>query len=77
MSETMNELPVIQKTTEKENKSSGCDGCETKGCCGALGIRAGAEKEEVYRNVAIYITMGVVVIVGAYVLKNLISLIVS
>ncbi|WP_300606471.1 hypothetical protein [Methanohalophilus sp.] len=77
MSKHMSELPVIQKPSENEKKSSSCDGCNTKGCCGALGIRSGAEKEEVYRNVAIYVTIGIVVIIGAYILKSLMSLIVT
>ncbi|MBP2030731.1 hypothetical protein J2755_001679 [Methanohalophilus levihalophilus] len=77
MSEHMNELPVIQKSSQDEKKSSACDGCETKGCCGALGIRAGAEKEEVYRNLTIYLILLVVIVVGAYILKNLMSLVLS
>jgi hypothetical protein len=70
MSEGMRELPVIQRG-EKEQRPS-CSGCE-KGCCGALGIRSGAEKEEVYRNLFIYLTMGAAVIIGTLVLRALFS----
>ncbi|ATU07446.1 hypothetical protein [Methanohalophilus portucalensis] len=72
MSDKMKKLPVIQRPEPKEETPS-CGGCNSKGNCNHWGIRPGSEKEEVYRNVLIYLTMGIVIIITALLIKALIS----
>lgn len=72
MPDSMKKLPVIQRQ-EPEEKTPSCGGCDSKGNCNHWGIKPGSEKEEVYRNVLIYLTMGIVVIIAALLIKALLS----
>jgi hypothetical protein len=72
MSDNMKKLPVIQRPASEEERPS-CGGCDSKGNCNHWGIRPGSEKEEVYRNVLIYLTMGIVIIIAALLIKALLS----
>ncbi|NPE27695.1 hypothetical protein HNV12_06865 [Methanococcoides sp. SA1] len=67
----LNEVPVIKKGS---NKSDGCGGC-SGGTCGAFGIRAGSEKNEVLRNILIFAIMGIGMLVGVYLIVKLLNLI--
>ncbi|WP_129598264.1 hypothetical protein [Methanohalophilus profundi] len=74
MSDKMKKLPVIQRPEpEEKEKVSACGGCDSKGKCNHWGIKLGSEKEEVYRNVLIYLTMGIVIIITALLIKALMS----
>ncbi|MHC1576006.1 MAG: hypothetical protein ACXQTE_01510 [Methanosarcinaceae archaeon] len=75
MSEDLRPLPVIKRTPpdEKEDTSDSCTSCGSKGCCGGFGIKAGSEKDVVYRNMFIYMLMGTTIIIVAYIIKNILS----
>jgi hypothetical protein len=72
MSDKTKKLPVIQRP-EPEEKTPSCGDCDSKGNCNHWGIRPGSEKEEVYCNVLIYLTMGIVIIITALLIKALLS----
>ncbi|MDA0524924.1 hypothetical protein [Methanococcoides alaskense] len=66
----LNEVPV----EKKGHKSDGCGGC-SGGTCGAFGIRAGSEKNEVLRNILIFAIMGIGMLVGVYLIVKLLNLV--
>lgn len=68
-------IPVINKTSQKpKNQNIACTSCGSGGCHGGFGIKAGSEKEVVYRNIFLYLTMGIVMFVVAYVITRLLAL---
>jgi hypothetical protein len=73
MPDNMKKLPVIQRPKPKEEEAPSCGGCDSKGNCNHWGIRPGSEKEEVYRNILIYITMGIVIIITALLIRALLA----
>ena len=69
-------IPVLNKTSRKpDNQNMACSSCGSGGCSGGFGIKAGSEKEVVYRNIFLYLTMGVVMFVVAYLITRLLTLI--
>ncbi len=82
-------LPVINPTSSSNQHSPsrktpsnpnheiqlGCGCCSTpcEGCGGALGIKIGSEKDVVYRNVAIYLSIAVVIILGTFVAQRILT----
>ena len=82
-------LPVINPTSSPTQRPSagkatsnpnheiqlGCGCCSTpcEGCGGALGIKAGSEKDVVYRNVAIYLSVAVAIILGTLVMQRILT----
>ncbi len=74
MSKYLRSLPVIKRTPpDEEGISASCTSCSSKSCCGGFGIKAGSEKDVVYRNVIMYLLMGTIIITVAYILKNALS----
>ncbi|MEA1985813.1 MAG: hypothetical protein U9N13_09225 [Euryarchaeota archaeon] len=74
MTKDLKPLPVIKRTPpDEEGTSASCTSCSSKSCCGGFGIKAGSEKDVVYRNVIIYLLMGTIIITVAYILKNVLS----
>lgn len=72
-------IPVLNREEIEKtgNTASGaCSSC-SGGCCGGFGIKAGSEKNIVYRNIFLYMTMGIVMFVVAYLLTRVLSLIIG
>jgi hypothetical protein len=69
-------LPVLNSRPGIEKKKSpSCNACGTCGCKGGLGIKQGSEKEEVFRLIFLYLTMGIIIFVVSYVIMRLLSVI--
>ncbi|QLC51126.1 hypothetical protein HWN40_13315 [Methanolobus zinderi] len=69
-------IPVINKKSQEQNdKNTACNSCSTGGCSGGFGIKAGSEKEVVYRNIFLYLGMGIIIFVVAYLMTRLLSII--
>jgi hypothetical protein len=67
-------IPLLNKTDEKSesNSNASCSSCGG-GCCGGLGIKAGSEKDVVFRNVFLYLAMGAIIFAVAYLAMKLLS----
>ncbi|MDW7733133.1 MAG: hypothetical protein SCH66_11995 [Methanolobus sp.] len=73
MSETIT-IPVLSNTENNSEKGDpACNGCGKGGCCGGFGIRAGSEKEVVYRNILLYAAMGLTIFTASYLIKQLLT----
>nr|WP_321497193.1 hypothetical protein [uncultured Methanolobus sp.] len=57
------------KTISCTSCSAGCGG----GCGGGLGIKAGSEKDIVFRNIFLYVAMGTIIFIVAYMGTKLLS----
>ncbi|WP_406655693.1 hypothetical protein V7O62_07870 [Methanolobus sp. ZRKC2] len=69
-------LPVLNKNPQKpSNKNIACNSCGSGGCSGGFGIKPGSEKEEVYRNIFLYVAMGAIMFIVAYLITKLLSFI--
>ncbi|WP_406660532.1 hypothetical protein V7O66_11875 [Methanolobus sp. ZRKC3] len=69
-------IPVLNNTTENsEEEDSACTGCGKGGCCGGFGIKAGSEKDVVFRNIFLYIAMGLIIFAATYIIMQLLTLI--
>ncbi len=66
-------IPLLKEMPPEEGKSCSIGKCGSCGSCsgGGFGIKAGSEKEVVYRNVAIYLIMGLIILVFAYLVTHL------
>ncbi|MDY0386016.1 MAG: hypothetical protein RBT65_02585 [Methanolobus sp.] len=68
-------IPVLNiQKTDKENKSA-CTSCGAGGCSGGFGIKAGSEKDVVFRNIFMYVTMGIIIFTVAYLAMKVMTLI--
>ncbi|TQD28206.1 hypothetical protein [Methanolobus vulcani] len=67
-------IPLFDKT-ETENQNTSCTSCTScgGGCACGLGIKAGSEKEVVFRNIFLYITMGVIIFTVTYLATKLLA----
>lgn len=77
----MTEKKVILPMVQKEKKAmlghpaTGCRGCGSKSCKGGgMGIFPGSEKEVVYRNVFLYVIMGLIIFITTYLIIHLLNL---
>jgi len=72
-----NQPPAARKNSSNPNHEIqlGCGCCSTpcEGCGGALGIKAGSEKDVVYRNVAIYLSVAVAIILGTLAMQKILT----
>ncbi|WMW24514.1 hypothetical protein RE474_10520 [Methanolobus sediminis] len=60
-------IPVLNKASEANYKENpACSTCGKGGCCSGFGITAGSEKEVVYRNVFLYLSMGAIIFGATY-----------
>jgi len=73
MSDETKTIPMVTPTKPADTCSTGCGSCHSAGCTGSLGIVAGSEKNIVYRNVFIYTTMGVVMVVVTFILMKVLT----
>lgn len=55
----------------------GCGAASCVGCPGSLGIRPGSEKDVVYQNVAIYLTLAVVIVLGTFMASRVLNMLFS
>lgn len=76
MSKELDTLPVV---TRENNTKKSCNtkGCGSGACAGGFGIRAGSEKNVVYRNILTYTLMGLVMLFSAYITLKVITSILS
>jgi len=67
-----NIIPVLNNKPENNEKENvECNTCGKGGCCGGFGIKAGSEKEVVYRNIFLYLAMGIIIFATAYLIMKL------
>jgi hypothetical protein len=68
-------IPLVDKTkTETQNTScTSCTSCDGGGCCGGFGIKAGSEKDVVFRNIFLYLTMGLIIFTVTYLATKLLA----
>ncbi|KXS41366.1 MAG: hypothetical protein AWU59_2137 [Methanolobus sp. T82-4] len=73
MSETIT-IPVLNNRSDSSNNNdSDCGQCGKGGCCGGFGIKAGSEKDVVYRNIMLYAAMGLIIFTVTYLIKELLT----
>jgi len=65
-------IPVLNDTTD-DCDSSSCNTCGKGGCCGGFGIKAGSEKDVVYRNIFLYVAMGLIIFIATYIIMQLLT----
>ncbi|WP_158024248.1 hypothetical protein [Methanosarcina horonobensis] len=61
---------VIQSSYKEINLGCGCGAASCENCPGALGMKAGSDKDVVYRNVFVYLMIVTVILVATYVVKE-------
>lgn len=70
-------LPVLNnyQPAAAKKEEVACNSCKKAGCKGGLGIKQGSEKDEVLRILFLYLSMGTIMFVVAYILMRLLTLI--
>ncbi|WMW21519.1 hypothetical protein RE476_08970 [Methanolobus mangrovi] len=63
-------IPVLSNREAETKKESACTSCGAGGCCGGFGIKAGSEKDVVFRNIFVYMTMGILMFTVAYLIMR-------
>ncbi len=67
-------IPVLNNAPDKNEKENpACNTCGKGGCCGGFGIKAGSEKEVVYRNIFLYLVMGAIILAVSYLIMQLLE----
>ncbi|WP_319506410.1 hypothetical protein [uncultured Methanolobus sp.] len=66
-------IPVLNNQESNNKNESACTSCGTGGCCGGFGIKAGSEKEVVFRNIFIYTAMGIIMFTVAYLITRIMT----
>ena len=66
-------IPVLNNQEAENKKENACTSCATGGCCGGFGIKAGSEKDVVFRNIFIYMTMGIIMFTVAYLIMKIMT----
>ncbi|WP_094227869.1 hypothetical protein [Methanolobus psychrotolerans] len=66
-------IPLLNTQEPETQNNSACSSCGAGGCCGGFGIKAGSEKEVVFRNIFIYMTMGIIMFTVAYLIMKLMT----
>lgn len=74
MSEGTKTIPVMTRTGTENNSCvtsvKGCGDCHT---CHTLGIKAGSERSVVYRNVLMFLTVGVVMVLATFIFMRILT----
>lgn len=67
-------IPLLNRSELEAEASSNvaCSSCGG-GCCGGLGIKAGSEKDVVFRNIFLYVAMGTIIFGVAYLATKLLT----
>ena len=67
-------IPLLNKEDiEPQKNESSCSSCGSGGCCGGFGIKAGSEKDVVFRNIFLYVTMGVIIFTVSYLVMKIMT----
>ena len=76
MSDNIKTIPMANQTPIDENSScsTGCGTCGSTGCSGGFGIKAGSEKDVVYRNLLIFAIIGIVMLVSSILIMKILRL---
>lgn len=93
MSENRKILPVVNRNSGPVQNPSlkqasknpnheiqlgcGCGSASCDGCAGALGVKGGSEKNVVYRNVFIFTTIAVAIILGTYMMQRILNIVLN
>ena len=74
MSDGTKPITVMMHKGAEDNScitsAKGCGSCHT---CHTLGIKAGSERNVVYRNVLMYLTVGVVMVVATLIFMRILT----
>ncbi len=76
MSSDMKTIPLLDLDNRSEDDpscSTGCGTCSSTGCAGGLGIRAGSEKDVVYKNIFLFVLVIVVMIVSSFLIVKILT----
>ncbi|MCL7411719.1 MAG: hypothetical protein P1P69_03140 [Methanosarcinaceae archaeon] len=75
MSSDVKTIPLIIQTPSDDspNCSTGCGKCGSTGCAGGLGVKAGSEKDVVYRNLFIFAVIIIVMIVASFLIMKILN----
>ncbi|MCQ1534648.1 hypothetical protein FTO70_02860 [Methanosarcina sp. KYL-1] len=65
--------PNVQSPYKEINISCGCGSASCDNCPGALGIEPGSPKDIVYRNVFVYLTIVIIVLLVTYAVKQILT----
>lgn len=68
-------IPVLNIQESDNQSESACTSCGAGGCCGGFGIKAGSEKDVVFRNIFMYMTMGTIIFTVAYLTMKVMTMI--
>ncbi|WP_156148043.1 hypothetical protein [Methanosarcina sp. WWM596] len=64
---------IAQSPYKEITLGCGCGAASCSNCPGALGIKAGSERNVVYKNVFTYLMAAVVILVATYVVKEVLT----
>lgn len=64
---------INQAPYKEINLGCGCGAASCENCPGALGMKAGSEKDVVYRNVFAYLMVVAVILIATYVVKEVLT----
>ncbi len=74
MSSDVKTIPLLDNRSEDDSScSTECTTCSSTGCAGGLGIKAGSEKDVVYKNIFIFIVAGIVMIVSSFLIMKILT----
>jgi hypothetical protein len=67
-------IKISAKSPYQEVKlGCGCDSASCAGCAGSLGMKAGSEKDVVYRTVFSYLLIVSVILLATYIVKQFLT----
>jgi hypothetical protein len=64
---------IIQSPYKEITLGCGCGAASCANCPGALGMKAGSNRDIVYRNVFVYLTIVTLILVATYVVKEVLT----
>ncbi|AKB26962.1 hypothetical protein MSSAC_0274 [Methanosarcina siciliae C2J] len=64
---------VVHPPYKEITLGCGCGAASCENCPGAMGIKAGSEKDVVYRNVFVYLMIAAVILIATYAVKELLT----
>ena len=79
MSDAIKTIPMVDQKPPADSSScsTGCGTCGSTGCAGGFGIKAGSEKDVVFRNLFIFAVIGVVMLVTSYLVMKILNAILN
>lgn len=70
-------MKASKNPTQEVQLGCGCGSASCVGCPGSLGIKPGSERDVVYRNVSIYLTIAVVIVLGTFIASKALNMLFS